>query len=147
MYISSNVGRPSIKGGPSVNDDLAVITKELSSGRIPDITTRSLELTSHAVRQAQNRGILSEAISLVVQFGHRERDRLGRFRRTVRRREAKRLRELRMVSPNLMDKVTGVTVITKEESSGVVVITVLPRNARRRVRSKRRSYQEHKYLP
>ena len=130
-----------------MDDDLAVITKELSSNRIPDITTRSLELTSHAVRQAQNRGILWEAISLVVQFGHRERDRLGRFRRTVRRRETKRLRALRMVSPDLMEKASGVTVITKEENGVVVVITVLPRNARRRVRSKRRSYREHKYPP
>jgi len=130
-----------------MNDDLAVINKELSSSRIPDITTRSLELTSHAVRQAQNRGILREAISLAVQFGHRERDRLGRFRRTVHRREAKQLRELKMVSPNLVDKATGVTVITKEESGGVVVITILPRNTRRRVHSKRRSYQEHKYPP
>lgn len=115
-----------------------------SRDRSQEPVVNRMFLTAHATEQAQKRGITRQSISLVVQYGHGERDRLGRFRKTIRKKEAKFLRERKGVPPSVIEKAVGTTVITRETDQIVTVITVLPRNARRRVKGKRIAREGYK---
>ncbi len=84
-----------------------------------------VQLTNHAVKRSQQRGISHQSLELAVQFGKRQRERNGLLRRTLGRREIRHIRDLNIVAPGALDHMDGVSVITKEELDQVRVVTVM----------------------
>ena len=119
-----------------MNSQTVIVARHQQSTRTKANSDTSVTLTAHAIQKAQSRGIARQSILLAAIFGRRTHAGSGRFRRAIGRRQAACLRQTGTVSSGSIEKAVGVTVVTEEASSDILVVTVLPRYARNGLRRK-----------